>query len=386
MTRRIDRVPVFRAVEMLEQARSLELAGHDVIHLEVGEPDFPTPEPIVAAGIQALRDGHTRYTPALGTDALRKAISDYYGNQLGLSIAPGRIVITAGASAGLLLAITWLCDPGESLLLPDPGYPCNAVFARTVGAQPLALPTAVEDRWQPQPAAVASHWQSTTRGLLVASPSNPIGSSLSAAALTALLEVVRERGGRLLLDEIYQSLMLREPDYASGLAVADDLVSINSFSKYFGMTGWRLGWLVLPEDMLPGMERLAQNLFISPSAPAQQAALAAFHPETIELCEQRRLELVLRQQRLAAGLRQLGFGLPVMPDGAFYLFADIEPLGLGLSGVDFCRRMIEEARVALTPGIDFGSNGTETMVRFACTTSVDRIDEALLRMARVLSG
>ncbi|MEM1435973.1 MAG: aminotransferase class I/II-fold pyridoxal phosphate-dependent enzyme [Pseudomonadota bacterium] len=386
MTRRLDKIAPFRVVEMLEQARTLERAGADVIHLEVGEPDFPTPQGIVEAGVEALRDGYTRYTGALGIPELRQAIADYYRDQLGFAVATDRVIVTAGASAGLQLAITAICDVGDGLLLPDPGYPCNEVFALSAGVEPQSLPTRAEDRFQPRPELLRAHWQPNTRAALLASPSNPVGSALRVAELAELAATVHGLGGTLLLDEIYQGLMFGQPHYATGLAVNSELVSINSFSKYFGMTGWRLGWLVVPDALVEPVQRLAGNLYISPSAPAQRAALAAFSEDTLTLCEARRLELVRRQQRLTAGLRELGFGIPVVPEGAFYVFADIAPLGVEPAAMAFCERLLKEAEVALAPGIDFGSNGTASMVRFACTVDLDRIDVALERIGAALVG
>lgn len=381
---RIDRIPPFRVIEVRERAQALEASGRDVIHLEVGEPDFPTPEAVVEAGVRALRDGATRYTAALGIAPLREAIAADYRERLRVAVEPEQIVVTAGASGALLLAMLAVCNPGDELLLPDPGYPSNEVFALASGLEPRALPTQAADGWQPTVAAVRDAWRAATRALLLASPSNPAGATLDATTLRALDTCVREQGGVLLLDEIYQGLPLTDLAYRSGLAIVPDLITINSFSKYFCMTGWRLGWLVVPRVLVEPIERLTQNLFISPSAPAQAAALAAFSPPVLEECEHRLTELVRRQRRLLAGLKQLGFGVPVEPKGGFYLFADLAPLGLELSGMEFCHRLLEEQGVALTPGIDFGQNGTAQMVRFAATSSEARIDEALLRIARWL--
>ncbi|MEM6707361.1 MAG: aminotransferase class I/II-fold pyridoxal phosphate-dependent enzyme [Pseudomonadota bacterium] len=384
MNQRLQQVSTFHVVEMLERAQRLEADGRDVIHLEVGEPDFPTPPLIVEAGVRALNDGVTRYTAALGTDLLRARIAADYAQRLGVQVEPERIAVTSGASGALLLALAAVCDVGDEVLLPDPGYPCNETFALGVGARPVALPTAVTNAWQPCAAEVEAAWGARTRALLVASPSNPAGAVLSRSQLTELIQVVRARDGWLLLDEIYQGLMLEPAEFSSGLDLDPGLISINSFSKFFGMTGWRLGWLVAPAPLIPAIERLAQNLFISPSAPAQAAALAAFEPDTLALCEQRRVSLIERQRCLGSGLAQLGFGLPVAPRGAFYTVADIEPLGLAMDAMTFCKQLLDRAGVALAPGLDFGSNGTDTLVRFAATVPRERLDEACVRIARFL--
>ncbi|MFK7913719.1 MAG: aminotransferase class I/II-fold pyridoxal phosphate-dependent enzyme [Pseudomonadales bacterium] len=385
LAQRVAHIAPFRVVEVLERARELERLGHDVIHLEVGEPDFDTPEPILRAGTRALATGHTRYTESLGTPELRAAIAAHY-QSMGVAIDPGRVVVTNGASGALTLAAALLLDPGSELLLPDPGYPCNEVFAHLVGARPVALVTRAEDRFQPRPEQVRAAWGPATRALLLASPSNPTGAVLKVSQLRALIDCVRDLGGVIVLDEIYQGLVFSgNAPHWTGLSLADDLIVINSFSKYFCMTGWRLGWLVLPESMLPAAAALAQNLFIAPSAVAQQAALAAFEPETMRICEARRAEFAQRRDVLLAGLRRLGFGVPVAPAGAFYALADLAPLGLPHTGLEFAAQMLEEAHVALTPGIDFGSNQTQHSVRFAYTDTVPRLEQALARMERAIA-
>lgn len=385
---RLQQVRPFRVVEVLERAQALARDGVDVIHLEVGEPDFATPAAIVRAGQRALAEGHTRYTEALGLSDLRSAISDHY-QSLGVAVDPGRVVITNGASGALTLAAALLLDPESELLVPDPGYPCNGAFAALAGARPVALPVSAADGYQPTARQVASHWGPQTRALLVASPSNPTGSMLKLSALAQLHREVREAGGTLIVDEIYQGLTYGDgPTHQTALTLADDLVVINSFSKYFSMTGWRLGWMVVPQALTSAATALAQNLFIAPSAPAQHAALEAFSGNVLALCESRRQELARRRQTLLKGLDALGFGVPVAPEGAFYVLADLMPLNLrgsgpsdnGLDGVAFCNGLLEETGVALTPGVDFGDHDTTFKVRFAFTQPVPRIEEALRRI------
>jgi aspartate/methionine/tyrosine aminotransferase len=380
---RIQRVAPFRVVELLERAKELESQGRRVVHLEVGEPDFPTAAPIVAAAHRGLDAGATKYTQAMGIPALRERIARYYADTAGVRVAPDRVVVTAGASAGLLLLSALLLDPGDELLLTDPGYPCNEVFVWLVNGVPVRIPLRPENGFQISTAEVLAAWGERTRGLLLASPANPTGASVPGPVLTALANEIRPRGGALILDEIYQGLTYGGGgDYRTGLELADDAYVLNSFSKYFGMTGWRLGWMVLPERAVEPVARLAQNLFISPPSLSQQAALAAFEPDAMAIHEERRQAFERRMARLCAGLEALGFQIPLRPSGAFYIYADIAHTGMG--AVEFCRRLLEEYYVAATPGADFGVADCERYVRFAFTTSEDAIALALDRIAEAL--
>ena len=383
---RLNQIAPFRVMQLMERAKALEAQGHRVVHFEVGEPDFETAAPIVRAGQAALAAGHTKYTQALGTPELRARIARYYEESAGISISPGRVVVTAGASGGLLLLAGLLLNPGDELLMPDPGYPCNEVFVGLVNAEPTRINVEPADGFQITPEALDGAWTDRTRGLLLGAPANPTGALPSRERLAALVEVVHARGGLFLLDEIYQGLIYGEsgeqPEYRTGLSISQDLFVLNSFSKYFGMTGWRLGWMVVPEDYLDGVSRLAQNLFISPSSIAQHAALAAFEPEAMVIHESRRLEFALRRDRLSAGLRALGLSIPVDPQGAFYLYVDVS--STGMDSETFCWRLIDEYQVAVTPGVDFGSHLAERYVRFAYTTGEAEIDLGLERIGQAL--
>jgi len=382
---RLQRISPFRVVELLERAKALEAEGRHVIHLEVGEPDFPTAAPIVAAAHAALDAGATKYTQALGIPQLRERIADYYRERLGVRVAPERVVVTSGASAGLLLLCALLLEPGDELLVTDPGYPCNEVFAWLVNGEPVRIPLSPATGFALDPADAAARWSARTRAMLVASPANPTGAMLSRDTLCALVELARSRDGVLILDEIYQGLVFDEAaEYRSGLAVADDLFVLNSLSKYFGMTGWRLGWMVIPEAALDGVARLAQNLYISPPSLSQHAALAAFSDEAIAIHESRREAFARRRDRLVDGLLQLGLTVPLRPPGAFYVYADISRSGL--HSTEFCRRLLEEYGVAATPGADFGACAAESYVRFAYTTSEAAIGEALERLGTALAA
>ena len=380
---RLDAISPFRVMELMERAKTLERAGRHVVHFEVGEPDFPTAQPIIDAGHAALAAGQTKYTQALGIPELREAIADDYTRRLQLPVSPERVVVTSGASAGLLLLAGLTLDPGDELLLADPGYPCNEVFVLLTGARARRIPVTPASGFQITPEQLDAHWGERTRGLLLASPANPTGAIIGRVELETLALATQARGGWVLLDEIYQGLVYDEAaDYRSGLEISDDILVLNSFSKYFGMTGWRLGWMVLPEAVVEAVTPLAQNLFISPSSIAQHAALAAFSDAAMVVHEQRRATFAERRDRLLAGLLALGFAVPVIPAGAFYLYVDVSHTGL--SATDFCWRLVDEFQVAVTPGTDFGANQAESYVRFAYTTSDADIDLGLERLGTAL--
>lgn len=373
----------FHVMEILTRAQELQAQGRDIVHMEVGEPDFPTPEPVLAAATEFLRGGHVPYTPALGIPALRRAIADFYRQRYGLDLDPRRVIVTAGASGALLLALGVLVDPGDEILLADPGYPCNRHFVRVFEGLPRALPVFAETDYQPTAEQAAVAWSPHTRGVLVASPANPTGTLIPPATLRELHELARSRGGALIVDEIYHGLSYGcAPDTA--LRLGADVFVVNSFSKYFGMTGWRLGWLVAPERFVRDIERLAQNLFISPSTPAQHAALAAFAPPTLAILEARRTEFQARRDLLLPALRSLGFRIAAEPRGAFYLYADAT--ATGLSSQELARRLLEETGVAATPGLDFGDNRPQDHLRFAYTTSRERLAEGIDRIRGFLTG
>ena len=381
IARRMNQIAPFHVMELLTRARELEAAGRSIIHMEVGEPDFPTPQPVIEAANEFIRSGRVFYTPALGIPELREAISRFYAERYGVDVSPERIAVTAGASGALLLALAALLDPGDELLLPDPGYPCNRHFVRMLEGVPRALCVGPESGYQPTAEQVAQSWTARTRGLLVASPANPTGTLIAAPTMAGLAACVGARGGALLVDEIYHGLTY-DCDAQTALSLSDEIFVINSFSKYFGMTGWRLGWLVAPVRFMRDIEKLAQNLFISPSTPAQHAALAAFRPETIALLEGRRAEFRSRRDFLLPALRRLGFRIAAAPRGAFYLYADCA--SIADDSEVLARELIEQAGVAITPGLDFGDNAPHRHVRFAYTVTRDKLEEGVARLARHL--
>jgi aspartate/methionine/tyrosine aminotransferase len=363
-------------MDVLSRAQALERAGRRVVHMEIGEPDFTAPAPVVEAGIRAMRDGRTAYTATLGLNSLRQAIAAHYAKRFSVEVDPDRIAITSGASGGLLTIAALYVDAGDEILVPDPGYPGYRHFVRAFEGVAKILPVSAQSDFQPTLEMVRAAWGARTKGLLLGSPSNPTGTLISKNELKSIAEFIAERGGVLMVDEIYQGLVYGlEPWSAFGLP--GEVVLVNSFSKYFCMTGWRLGWVVLPADALRGFEKLAQHLFISAPAAAQHAALAAFEVETLKVLEERRSEFARRRDFLVPALKRAGLSIPAEPHGAFYVYADC-----GGNARAFARNLLEKEAVAATPGVDFGANGTERFVRFAYTRSMEDLEEAARRLAR----
>ncbi|MEH6549473.1 MAG: pyridoxal phosphate-dependent aminotransferase [Pseudomonadales bacterium] len=374
---RMKDIEPFRVVEVLGRAQQLEAQGRSICHMEAGEPDFETAAPIREAGIRALQAGYTGYSAAAGIPALREAIANYYLTDYGLKIAPERIMVTAGASGALLLAAALLVNPGDGMLMTDPGYPCNRHFLRLVEGEGQLVPVTAEDRFQLTAALAKAHWRENTMGVMVASPANPTGEILTSEELAALFEFVESQSGCMVVDEIYHGLDYdkRSP---SILSLTDQAFVISSFSKYFGMTGWRLGWLVAPLDAVPELEKLAQNLFISLSTPAQHAALACFEPTTRGILDGRREIFQQRRDFLLPELRKLGFEIPHSPAGGFYLYANASRHTR--DSQKFCIDLLEQHGVALTPGLDFGRYRANEYVRFAFTTGIEKLEQAVERL------
>ena len=377
---RMAHIEPFEVMEIQSLAREIEARGRDVIHMEIGEPDFRTPQPVVEAAKKALDDHRMYYTSALGLPQLREAISGFYRTRYGVDVPASRIVVNAGSSAALLLAFGVLLDEGDEVLLADPSYPCNRHFIRTLGAVPRTIPVGPESAYQLNERLARAHWGERTRMAMVASPANPTGTLVSHAEVEGLARLAREKQGTLLMDEIYHGLTYGV-DARTAAEEGEDVFVVQSFSKYFQMTGWRLGWLVAPPQLVRKIETLAQNLFISPSAVAQHAALACFAPETIEIVEGRRRELDERRRYLVPALESIGFKVPVVPQGAFYVYADCS--ALTDDSFAFARRVLTEARVAITPGKDFGRNQPERHIRIAYTQPVARLKEAVARIGRL---
>ncbi|MEE3319060.1 MAG: aminotransferase class I/II-fold pyridoxal phosphate-dependent enzyme [Pseudomonadota bacterium] len=384
LSRYASEVPPFHVMALLERAQQLSAQGRDVIHLEVGEPDFETPEPVMDAIRDAMAHGQTGYTPAAGLPALREAIATDYRERFGAAVSPGQVVVTPGASGALQLALAALVNPGDGVLLPDPGYPCNRQFVRLVGGQVQPLVLSADNHFALTCDALTDAWQDNTRLAVVASPDNPTGNMLSPETLAQMARAAEQRGGMLLVDEIYQGLCYGQPA-GSVLSQSDNVVVINSFSKYFCMTGWRLGWLVAPAELVPAIERLAQNLFLAPSTPAQYGAMAALEEASLTILEQRHQLLARRRQCLLNGLAHLKVPVVSRGDGAFYLYADVS--AYTDDSFAFCADLLEKAGVAMTPGLDFGEGHEHRRyVRLAYTCAESRLAEALHRIERYLES
>ncbi|ANN79364.1 pyridoxal phosphate-dependent aminotransferase [Bordetella flabilis] len=370
----------FHAVEVFKEAQALQAAGRDIISLGIGEPDFTAPPQVVEALEQAARAGRSGYSPPAGVGALREAIARFYAG-FGADVDPSRVIVTAGASGALALACAALVNPGDEVLMPDPAYPANSNFVLAAGGQPRLIPSTAAQRFQLSAEDIRRHWQARTRGAMIASPSNPTGTSIAAAELAALLAEVRGRGGFTIMDEIYLGLSY-DGKPRSALALDDEAVIINSFSKYFNMTGWRLGWLIVPSAMVSTVEKMAASLAICAPTLAQHAAVACFAPDTLALYEQRRAAFQQRRDFLLDAFERMGIDVPVKPDGAFYIYADVSRWGMD-SG-RFAHRLLHEAGVAAVPGMDFGPAHASRTVRFAYTTGMDRLAEAAARIERFL--
>ncbi len=388
---RLDHIEPFYVMECAKAAAELAASpacdpargGSPMIFLNIGEPDFTAPPLVQEAAARCLSKGRTQYTPATGLPELRERLSQWYAQRFGLDIPTWRIVITAGASAALQLVCLAMVERGDEVLMPDPSYACNRHFVAAADGVPVLLPSPPEHRFQLDAAGVEAAWTPRTRGVLLASPSNPTGTSIARDEMGRIAHVVRQRGGFTVVDEIYLGLSFNEAYGHSALEQGDDIVSINSFSKYFSMTGWRLGWVVLPEALVAPVEKLAQNLYICASSVAQHAAIACFEPESLAEYEHRRGEFKSRRDYLIPALNALGLQVPVMPDGAFYAWADCS--AHASSSWDFTFDLMRRAHVAVTPGRDFGPHAGERYLRFSYASRMDSLQEAVSRLQRLLA-
>ena len=379
---RVRKIEPFRVMDIVARAAALEADGHYVVHMEVGEPDFPTPGAIVKAGQKALTAGKTKYTMAQGLPELRECISQQYMDWYGISIDPSRIFVTTGGSAALLLVTAMLLNVDEGFLMTDPGYPCNRHFLHAFEAEPQLVPVTADDHFQLTPALIERHWKDNTRGALIASPANPTGAVIARKDLEQIANAIKERNGYLVVDEIYHGLVYGDVAQDSVLSIDPSAFVVNSFSKYFGMTGWRLGWMVVPTDAVKIAEKLSQNLFICPSSVAQYAALGAFGTDAKNEMERNKAEFKKRRDFLVPALRKLGFGVPLMPEGAFYVYAKL-PAGLGSSEA-FALFLLEQHHVAITPGTDFGTYLAEDYARFSYSQDLETLKKGVERITLAL--
>jgi aspartate/methionine/tyrosine aminotransferase len=387
----IETIEPFYVMEVAKAASQLarEVAhtSKPMIFLNIGEPDFTAPPLVEEAAQRAIRAGNTQYTHSVGLDALRERISRWYRERFGVDVPARRIVVTAGASAALQLTCLALVEPGEDILMPDPSYPCNCHFVTVAGGHPVRIPSTAQERFQLTAKKIAEHWNSKSRGVLLASPSNPTGTSIHPDELKRIHEFVSSHGGITILDEIYLGLSYDETFGHTALSISDQIISINSFSKYFNMTGWRLGWVVAPDDAVLAIEKLTQNLYICPSAVAQHAAIACFEPDSIAEYERRRAEFKRRRDFFIPQLEKIGFKVPVVPDGAFYAWADCTDIckRLGVKDSwDLTFEIMKRAHVAVTPGRDFGVAQAAHFIRFSTASSMEHLQEAAQRLEDML--
>jgi aspartate/methionine/tyrosine aminotransferase len=382
IARRAAEIQPFEVMDVLTRAQALEAAGRRVVHMEIGEPDFTAPPPVVEAAVKALREGLTAYTPALGIGPLREAIAEFHRRRFGVDVAASRVAVTPGASGALLLLLSLYAEPGDEFLVPDPGYPGYRHFVRAFEAIARPLAVTAESSFQPSLDMVRAAWGPRTRGLIMGSPANPSGTVIDARELERIAGFIAERGGVLIADEIYQGLVYGTPP-ATALGAPGETVIVGSFSKYFCMTGWRLGWAILPEHRVRDLEKLAQHFFISPPTVAQHAALAALQPGTLDVFEARRAEFARRRDFFVPAVEHAGLSVPAKPCGAFYVYADCSRFADSRS---FALGLLEREAVAATPGSDFGANGTNRFVRFAYTRGLAELEEAAARLRRYCGG
>jgi len=378
---RMHHINPFYVMDILAQAKKLEASGHDVIHLEVGEPDFATPEAVKLAAKQAIDEDKTYYTAATGLPELRAKIAQYYKSRLDAEVAAENIVITPGASGALQLALSVVVNPGQNVLMADPGYPCNRHFVRLLEGKAKTINVGPETAYQLTAALIDKHWDNKTTAVLIASPSNPTGTLIDFEEMSKIIEVVKKHQGVLLVDEIYQGLVYEQKDFTAA-SMSRDIFVINSFSKFFSMTGWRLGWMIVPDNYIPGVDKLAQNLFLAASSISQYAACSAFEQGSLTLLDAQRDQLQLRRDFLIKGLVAMGFEIPVIPGGAFYIYANVSRFTNDSFG--FSQQLLERAHVAITPGLDFGSHEPHLHVRFAYTQNIQSLQQALDRIGDFL--
>lgn len=383
LAERTHHIAPFQVMELVKRAVQLAAKGHPVIHMSIGEPDFTAPPAVITALEKAARAGHTQYTAATGIAPLRRAIADDYRQRYGVEIDASRIIVTAGASAALSLAACALVNPGDQILLTDPSYPCNRHFIAAFDGAARLVPVGPASRFQMTEALVQQHWNEQTRGVLLASPANPTGTSIPFAELGRIITAVRARGGFTIVDEIYQGLTYGDDRSRTALEYGEDVLVCNSFSKYFSMTGWRLGWLVVPDAWSSTFEKLAQNLYICASALAQHAALACFEPESMAIYEERRLEFKKRRDYLLPELERLGLTVPAIPDGAFYIYFDCSRYSSDSS--KFASDLLERAYLSLVPGDDFGNSEPKRYLRLSYATAMPKLREAVARLEKFLA-
>jgi aspartate/methionine/tyrosine aminotransferase len=381
LAERMNAISAFHVMSLLQRGKQLEAQGRDVIHMEIGEPDFPSPVAVMDAGCEFIRTGHVKYTAPAGLPALREAIAQFYQSHYGVTVPARRIFVTPGASGAFLIAFAITLNSGQTLMMADPCYPCNENFLQLLGAKAQYVPVDAGSRFHLDHNLVNTHWQTATAGVLIASPANPTGTVIDTEQFSKIIQFVDTKQGYFFSDEIYHGLTY-DNQAETALRYSQNAFVVNSFSKYFGMTGWRIGWLVVPETFVEAAEKIAQNVFISTSTHSQYAALAAFQPHNLSELDRRRDEFQARRDFLYAELTRLGFKIRIKPDGAFYLYADCS--AFTQNSFQFAQDLLETEAVAVTPGIDFGEYNANTHIRFAYTVAIERMREAITRMERFI--
>jgi aspartate/methionine/tyrosine aminotransferase len=376
IAKRAQEIAPFLAMEVLERAGVLEARGDHIVHLEVGEPDFPTPACIQEAAARAVKEGKTGYTHSLGILPLREAIAEHYHAKYGVQVSPGQILVTAGTSPAMMMAFSAILEPGDEVLLSNPHYACYPNFVRFFGGEPVSVNVLEEDGFQLRPEAVASSLGPRTKAILINSPANPTGTLLSAERMAALANL----GPLIVSDEIYHGLVYAGREH-SILEFTDRAIVFNGFSKAYAMTGWRLGYVIVPPELIRSLQKIHQNFFISANAFVQAAGIAALREAQPEVV---RMRAVYDERRrfIIPGLRRLGFGIATEPTGAFYVLANAKRFTADSHAFAF--EILEQAKVGVTPGVDFGRNG-EGYIRFSYANSLDNIAEALRRLEAFLA-
>lgn len=378
ITERAGKIAPFYVMELLEKAKAMEARGEDIIHMEVGEPDFATPLSIKEEAIRAIRDNRTFYTHSLGLPELREKIAEYYERIEHVRVSPERVLITNGTSGAFLLLFTTLLEKGRILAVSDPGYPCYRNFGTLVDAEILSLPVSEGTRFEITVECLGST-DVTPQLLIISNPSNPTGVVYREETIYELYKFISSKGGMLIVDEIYSGLSYRG-ELRTSLSISEDVIVVNGFSKAYAMTGWRLGWMVVPPALVRPIQKIAQNVFISPPSISQYAAMYAFD-EADEL-ENMRKTYEERRDFMLPQLKRLGFSIPVDPEGAFYIYAGIDKWGL--DSMEFVEKALREARVALTPGYDFGSYKAGSHIRFSYANNMNRLKAGCERLERWL--
>jgi aspartate/methionine/tyrosine aminotransferase len=386
LSTRAAAVQPFHVMKILGEAKQLEAQGKTIIHMEVGEPDFASLDCVHQAAFDAVEQGLTHYTATLGLPALREKLAEFYQSFYQASVQSQNIMITPGSSSALQLVLTAILNPGEKVLLADPSYPCNRQFVSLLNAEPITIPVSHETNYQLNLELIKQNWCAGIKAVMIASPANPTGTVVEQDELVKLANYLADQNAYLIVDEIYQGLVYdREPEsILANTGLPENVIVINSFSKFFGMTGWRLGWTVAPDHLIPVLDRLGQNLFLAAPTPSQYGAIRVLEEDALAQLEQRRQIFEQRRNSLINAMKENGFKIKTMPQGAFYLYWDVAEYTQ--DSQKFCSELLLQKGVAITPGIDFGDFQSNTHVRIAYTCDESQLREAVKKIADFCTG